>query len=145
MDGAMIPKEYRCEMPSPALSWTAGPSGTMSYAIVFKDVTPAFNNTMHWIIYDIPATATSLPMNVPAGAMVTMPAGAKQGLNYSRQPKWAGPCAPFGMNTYQFTLYAVDVATLPGLAASPMGAEVETALEGSHKLATATLRITSMP
>jgi Raf kinase inhibitor-like YbhB/YbcL family protein len=141
----MIPKEYRCQNPSPPLSWTAGPSGTQSYAIVFKDVTRPQQIVMHWVIYDIPSTVTSLPMNVPSGAMPAMPAGAKQGPNYSSQPRYAGPCAPSGTNTYKFTLYAVDAATLPGVPANATATAIETALEGSHKLATATLGITSMP
>jgi Raf kinase inhibitor-like YbhB/YbcL family protein len=146
-DGDVLPNEYRCDAQSPALSWTAGPSGTMSYAVVLKDVTPnSFSmNYMHWVIYDIPASVTSLPVGVKAGAMVDMPAGAKQGSNYKPVTGFSGPCAPSGTNMYKFTLYAVDVAMLPGLTGTPMDAQVETALEGSHKLATATLNISSMP
>lgn len=140
----MLPKDYRCQKPSPALTWTAGPAGTQSYAIVFKDVTPGFSmNYMHWVIYDVPATVMSLPMGVPAGAMPSEPAGAKQGQNYSKAAQFAGPCG--GNNMYKFTLYALDVATLPDVVANPTGAQVETALEGSHKLASSTLNVTSMP
>jgi Raf kinase inhibitor-like YbhB/YbcL family protein len=145
-DDEMLPKEYRCDAQSPALSWSAGPSGTQSYAIVFKDVTPGFSmNFMHWVIYDIPASVMSLPMGVKAGAAVDTPAGAKQGNNYKPVTGFSGPCATSGTNMYKFTLYALDVATLPGLSGTPMDAQVETALEGAHKLATATLTTSSMP
>lgn len=145
MDGAMIPKEYRCNKPSPPLAWTGGPSGAQSYAIVFKDVTNPQRIVMHWVIYDMPSSAMALPMNVPSGAMITSPVSAKQGPNYSGMPVYAGPCAPSGTNTYKFTLYAIDVASLPGVSASSTATQIETALEGSHKLATTTLNITSSP
>jgi phosphatidylethanolamine-binding protein (PEBP) family uncharacterized protein len=87
----------------------------------------------------------ALPMNVPSGATITSPVSARQGPNYSNMPVYAGPCAPSGTNTYKFTLYAIDVASLPGVAANASATQIETALEGSHKLATTTLQITSTP
>jgi Raf kinase inhibitor-like YbhB/YbcL family protein len=144
-EGELLPADYRCAKPSPALTWTAGPAGTMSYAIVFKDTTAGSvtMNTMHWAIYDIPASVTSLPMGVMTGPTLTDPAGAKQGKNYKGENGFTGPCG--GMNTYKFTLYALKVATLPGLSASSMDAQVETAAEGMSKLASTVLNVHSMP
>jgi Raf kinase inhibitor-like YbhB/YbcL family protein len=143
-EGELLPADYRCAKPSPALTWTAGPAGTMSYAIVLKDTTAGLSmGTMHWTIYDIPASVTSLPMGVMSGATLTDPAGAKQGKNYQSNNAFTGPCG--GMNTYKFTLYALKVATLPGLSASSTGAQVETAAEGMNKLASTALNIHSMP
>jgi phosphatidylethanolamine-binding protein (PEBP) family uncharacterized protein len=116
----------------------------MSYAIVFKDTTAGISmNYMHWTIYDIPASVTSLPMGVMSGPTLTDPAGAKQGKNYQSNNAFTGPCG--GMNTYKFTLYALKVATLPGLSASSTGAQVETAAEGMSKLASTVLNVHSMP
>jgi Raf kinase inhibitor-like YbhB/YbcL family protein len=144
-NGQMIPATYRCEMPSPPLAWTGAPSGTMSYGIIFKDKTPGFSeNYLHWVIYDIPAATMSLPMGVPIGAMPAMPAGAKQAPIWNDTVGYNGPCAPFGMNMYTFTLYAVNAATLPGVSGSSTGEEIETALEANNA-GTATLNITSMP
>jgi Raf kinase inhibitor-like YbhB/YbcL family protein len=144
-EGELLPADYRCAKPSPALTWTPGPAGTMSYAIVFKDTTAGGFSMgyMHWTIYDIPASVTSLPMGVPMGASLSDPAGAKQGQNYQNANAFTGPCG--GMNTYRFTLYALSVATLPGLSASSKGAQVEAAAEGSSKLASTALNIRSMP
>jgi Raf kinase inhibitor-like YbhB/YbcL family protein len=143
-EGELLPADYRCAKPSPALTWTAGPAGTMSYAIVLKDTTAGVSmNYMHWTIYDIPASVTSLPMGVMSGPTLTDPAGAKQGKNYQGNNAFTGPCG--GMNTYKFTLYALKVATLPGLSASSTGAQVETAAEGMNKLASTVLNIHSMP
>jgi Raf kinase inhibitor-like YbhB/YbcL family protein len=146
MEGQLLPGDYRGSKPSPALSWTPGPTGTKSYAIVFKDITPGFSmNFMHWVIYDIPAATTSLPMGVPTEAMLTAPAMAKQPNNYSGAPGYIGPGAPSGTNMYRFTIYALSVDALPGVTARSTGAQIETAAEGASKLATATLNIKSMP
>src|SRR5688500_11113821 len=45
---------------APQLVWSPGPAGTMSYAAVFTDNS---NSLIHWVIYDIPASATGLPEN----------------------------------------------------------------------------------
>ena len=109
----------------------------MSYAIFFKDVTPGggTNGFVHWVIYDIPSTVTMLAEGVPSGYMPATPAGAKQAPNYDVMPQYAGPCFPFPgtVNTYEFALYALDVATLPMLTMSSNGAAVQTQLD-AHKV-----------
>jgi Raf kinase inhibitor-like YbhB/YbcL family protein len=95
---------------SPALTWTAGPTGTMSYAVVLLDTD---NDLNHWAIWDIPASVTSLPAALSEMAMPPMPAGAKQ-RNFQGAGGYFGPC-PSGMeHTYRFTVFALPVATLPG-------------------------------
>ena len=47
------------------------------------DNTTEADPTVHWIVYDIPATATSLPQGVPTDADIANPAGAKNGLEDS--------------------------------------------------------------
>ncbi len=37
---------------SPPLTWTAGPTGTMSYAVVLTDTN---NMAAHWVIWDLPS------------------------------------------------------------------------------------------
>jgi Raf kinase inhibitor-like YbhB/YbcL family protein len=151
-DGGMLPMAHRCVMlggetgPSPALSWTGGPAGTMSYAVTLTDVTPGGSmGYAHWTIYDIPSTAMSLPEGVPEGAMPAMPAGAKQSPNQNAfvgGPGYFGPCG--GENTYEFKLYALDVAMLTGVTASSTAAQVRAQLD-MHDLETATLSVMSAP
>jgi Raf kinase inhibitor-like YbhB/YbcL family protein len=135
MEGQTIPATHTCAgaNTSPPLNWTAGPNGTQSYAIVFTDKS---NNLRHWAIWDIPATTTSLPANLPKMAMLTMPAGAKQvafqGMGY------AGPCPGANEHTYEFALYAVNVLPLPGVTTSSSAMAVETAIL-ARQLAKATL------
>jgi len=149
-DGDMIPAMYRCASlfgdpgPSPPLAWTAGPAGTMSYTLVLKDTSPSTvtgAGFFHWIIADIPAGTMSLPMAVPVGAMPAMPAGAKQVPNGLSNAGYLGPCGSSGTNNYTFTLYAVNMATLPDTSS----ADATEAAAIANNVGTATLAITSMP
>jgi Raf kinase inhibitor-like YbhB/YbcL family protein len=136
MEGGNFPTSATCTggSMSPALNWTTGPAARMSYAIVLTDKS---NMLRHWVIWDIPADTMSLPANLAKTATLTMPAGAKQ---VSIQGNgYAGPCPPAGtMHTYEFALYAVDVAMLPGVTTNSMPMAVETAIL-NHDLAKATL------
>jgi phosphatidylethanolamine-binding protein (PEBP) family uncharacterized protein len=102
---------------SPPLAWTAGPAGTMSYAIVFTDRTINFH---HWILLDIPATTRSLSMAIPMGRMLTMPPeliGARQ-QSWRNSDRYAGPCSR--TNNYEFTVYALPMTSL-GITAPATG------------------------
>ena len=97
---------------SPPLGWSGRPTGTMSYAIIMKDVTVPGT---HWVIYDIPASITSLGPNA-------VPGGAKEGVELTGRHDYTGPFPPLGQtNTYEFTLYAVSVSALPGVPAPAAG------------------------
>ena len=145
VDGMMISADYRCQNPSPPLSWSGGPAGTMSYAITLVDQTPGIaQGYLHWVIYDIPAGTTTLSEGVPIGYMPATPAGAKQAPIWNDTLGYNGPCAPFGTNTYELTLHAIDVATLPGLSMSSSGAEVVAQIE-AHSLQSDVITVTSAP
>jgi Raf kinase inhibitor-like YbhB/YbcL family protein len=146
-DGEQLPNEYRCmgmavPGPSPAFAWSGAPAGTRSWAIVMRDITNASFIINHWFIFDIPAATTSLPKAVPQGAMLTDPAGAKQGPNYNRERGYRGPCG--GDNRYEFTLYALDVETLPGLGATSTAAQINEQIN-MHDLGSANLTVRSKP
>lgn len=139
-EGAALPNEFTCDGAdvSPPLSWTAGPEGTKSYAIVFAD---ASNGLTHAAIYDIPADVTSLPKNVEKKHEPAVPAGAKQPKSFrSTVYGWAGPC-PTGKHTYVFTLYAVSVDALPGTTADTTRTQIEQ-LVAKNDLASTKLTVT---
>jgi Raf kinase inhibitor-like YbhB/YbcL family protein len=147
MAGGMLPAKHRCAGSvggppgaSPPLSWTGAPAGTLSFAVLLRDRT--YMDYEHWTIYDIPASTTSLPEMVPVGATPAAPAGAKQAPNALglTGPGYYGPCG--GMNMYEFTVYALDVATLPmpGMTGDSVQAAVE-----MHDLGKASLLVMSAP
>ena len=80
-----IPKKFTCDGQdiSPALAWTNLPQGTKSLVLIVDDPDapdPA-NPSMtwvHWVLYNIPATAGSLPEGVKEK---DLPKGTLQGLN----------------------------------------------------------------
>ena len=57
---------------SPAMSWSNAPAGTQSFVLNMHDMDVARNKTTddqaHWVVWNIPATATGLPEGVPKGS-----------------------------------------------------------------------------
>jgi Raf kinase inhibitor-like YbhB/YbcL family protein len=150
MDGGTLPAEHRCVSlggetgPSPDFMWSNPPMGTMSFALLLTDNS---NDYAHWTIFDIPAATTSLPEGVMRAAMPSAPAGAKQIDNQDANipgPGYFGPCHPFATNPYEFTLYALDVATLPGVGVDSTRAEVKAAID-MHDIESLSITVMSGP
>ena len=135
--GAAIAAAYTCNGANVSLPlrWTAGPSGSSSYAVVLTDQR---NALLHWIIYDIPAATTALPEDVDHASGPADVPGAHQTTGYDDSTfGYLGPCPP-AQHTYQFAVFALDVATLPGTSATTSRAQAK-ALIDAHDLASATL------
>jgi Raf kinase inhibitor-like YbhB/YbcL family protein len=136
--GGAIPDANTCNgaNTSPDLAWTNPPAGTKSFAVSLVDKSAPFT---HWVIYDIAATATSLPANVDKEYMPTNVTGAKQthsGAN-TQVIGYFGPCPPMPpAHTYQFSVYALDVATLPGVSGQSTASDGLAAI-ATHQIATA--------
>lgn len=136
-DGGMFPDMNTCASTSdssPDLSWTAGPSGTLSYALILLDTS---NSLDHWVIWDIPSTVTSLPAMLDSAAMLAMPAGAKQ--KAIQGNGYFGPCPSGSDHLYKFTVYALPVATLSGATTSAMTSALAMAVMNANPLASASL------
>ena len=138
-DHGAIPARYTCEGDdvSPPLEWGAPPAGTQSLALVVDDPDapdPAAprRTWVHWVVYDLPATAGELSEGAARGGL---PAGARDGKNDWGRRGWGGPCPPIGRHRYFFKLYALDRALERD---SLTKAELEKAIEG-HVLARAEL------
>jgi len=111
-DGADIPAKFTQagDQTSPAISWTNTPAGTVSFLLHMHDVEGVRNRTtddqLHWLVWNIPATATGLPEGIPMGAQLQN--GAYQisasGLMYR------GPGAPAAgpRHHYTFEIFALD-------------------------------------
>jgi Raf kinase inhibitor-like YbhB/YbcL family protein len=113
--GSPIPRDYTPDGRnlSPPLTWRNLPPGTRQLAVVCEDF-GAGNPPpwVHWIVYNIPATASGLPEGLPIYPGAEMPpelAGAVQGANGWGLPLWRGPAPPVGrMHHYNFVVYALD-------------------------------------
>jgi Raf kinase inhibitor-like YbhB/YbcL family protein len=138
--GGEIPVVHTCEGAdtSPALEWSGVPAGTRSLALVVDDPDAPDPKAprmtyVHWVLYNIPPTATRLPEGAARGGL---PPGTREGTNDWKRTGYGGPCPPIGRHRYFHKLYALDV-DLPDLG-TPTKAQLEKAMEG-HVLAKAEL------
>ncbi|HUT66699.1 MAG TPA: YbhB/YbcL family Raf kinase inhibitor-like protein [Spirochaetota bacterium] len=115
--GGMIPVKYTCDGTdvSPPITWTDGPEGTKSYAIICDDPDAPVGTWVHWVIYDIPPDVSSLPEAVPSKKALDN--GADHGTNDFKRYGYGGPCPPGGTHRYFFKVYALDalIGKGPGL------------------------------
>ena len=97
---------------SPALSWSGAPADTKSFAItVYDPDAPTGSGWWHWVVYNIPATTTSLDAGAGDASGSRLPAGAVQGNTDFGAPGYGGPCPPPGSKPhhYHFVVYALKV------------------------------------
>jgi Raf kinase inhibitor-like YbhB/YbcL family protein len=133
---ASIPKVYTCEGKdlSPPLAWSGAPDGTKSFVLIVDDPDAPDPKApkltwVHWVIYNIPATAMSLAEDEKKQGV---PKGTLPGLNDWKKTGYGGPCPPIGRHRYFHKLYALDTV-LPDLK-QPIKAQVLDAMKG-HVLA----------
>ena len=108
-DSATIPAKYTCNGSdvSPPLEWSNVPERTKSFALICDDPDAPRGTWVHWVLYGLPATTTSLPEGVPKDRVVK--GVGLQGKNDFRRVGYGGPCPPPGKpHRYLFKLYALD-------------------------------------
>ncbi len=111
-DGDPIPLKFTQagEQVSPEMKWTNVPKGTVTFLLHMHDPDVARNKTTedqaHWVMWNIPGTATGLPEGVPKGA--DLPDGSHQ--ISASGPVYRGPGAPATgpQHHYTFEIYALD-------------------------------------
>jgi Raf kinase inhibitor-like YbhB/YbcL family protein len=137
-DGGIIPNKYTMAAPapsvavSPKLDWTNVPDGTVSFALILHDPDTSLRKTseevLHWMIFNIPGTATGLPEGV--GDQATLPDGSIQALNLMKKVGYmgmgAGAAGPY--HHYTFELFALDTKLTLGPDATR--ADVTKAMDG---------------
>ncbi|NLP64783.1 YbhB/YbcL family Raf kinase inhibitor-like protein [Paraburkholderia sacchari] len=131
-EGGEIPRRYTCKGAdvSPPLVWSGVPANAKSLVLIVDDPDapdPAAPRTtwVHWVLYNIPATAPGVQEGVPPGVL---PAGTLEGTNDFHRTTYGGPCPPAGRHRYFHKLYALDTV-LPDLH-KPTKAALEKAMEG---------------
>jgi Raf kinase inhibitor-like YbhB/YbcL family protein len=139
-DVSTYPDKYSCvpgmvsgppdasKMTSPPLSWVNPPAGTKSFVLLLHDpdahARKSFDDITHWMIFNIPGDATSLPEGVKADSTVGV-----QAANVTGQPVFFGPCAPPGpVHHYTFELFALD--TMLDLQKGASRDDVQKAMDG---------------
>ncbi len=126
-----IPSEHTSDGAdtSPPLEWSGAPEGTKSFALIVDDPDAPDPKApkmtwVHWVLYDLPASATKLE-----AAVKTLPRGTLEGTNDWKRTGWGGPSPPIGRHRYFFKLYALSTV-LPDLK-KPSKATVEKAMAGN--------------
>ena len=131
-DGGPIPVKFTQagEQVSPELKWSNMPAGTQSFVVNMLDpdvsIQRGTETQPHWIVWNIPGSATGLPEGVKPGG--DLPDGSHQISASGLQYRGPGAAANGPLHHYTFEVYALDVAKLD-VAASTATPAVNAALE----------------
>lgn len=118
-DGGIIPVRFSQAAPgaapgegtSPALTWTNTPEGTQSFLLHMHDIDFTRNKTtddqVHWLVWNIPATAKGLPEGLPRGSK--LPDGSYQISVTGPVYRGPGAAANGPLHHYMFEIYALDI------------------------------------
>ena len=131
-DGAQIPPRHTQagDQVSPEFKWANVPAGTRSFVFNMLDPDVAIQRGTeaqpHWIVWNIPATATGLPEGVKPG--VDLPDGSHQISASGPQYRGPGAAATGPLHHYTFEVYALDTPldVSPSTATPPVTAALET-------------------
>jgi phosphatidylethanolamine-binding protein (PEBP) family uncharacterized protein len=100
----LYPKLYTCDSigVSPGLQWSNAPSTTTNYAITMYTIPPTGEKHVYIVLYNIPATATSIPDNSKSIGIF--------GINtVNGKTTYTPPCSQgAGAKIYVLTLYALN-------------------------------------
>ncbi len=119
-----LPAEYTCDGPAstPALSWSAGPTGTTEYALLMTTLPGDGSTKYNWVLYGIPATKTSLAKDSYGVGMLGV---GSDGPNANYQ----APCSQgLGEKAYTFTVYALSAAPTLSSSTAVSGAALAAAM-----------------
>ncbi len=125
---------------SPAISWANPPAGTQSFVLNMRDMEVARNRTTddqaHWVVWNIPVTATGLPEGVPKGSQLSDGSYQISATGPVYRGPGAGAAGP--RHHYMFELFALDIKldVQPTADAFETRANVMKAMQG-HVLAKA--------
>jgi Raf kinase inhibitor-like YbhB/YbcL family protein len=116
-DSGLIPAQFTQNAAtapiSPPLEWTNVPANTVSFALIMHDPEGApkhrSEDNLHWMAFNIPGTARSLPAAIPA--LAVLPDGTVQTKNIHGTVGYLGPGAGAAgpLHHYTWELYALDI------------------------------------
>jgi len=137
-DLQLLPAKYGCAATppnvSPPLAWSNAPAATQSFALMVQDLEPrparGVQPFPHWWIWNLPATATSLPEGVATSG--DLPDGSRQSPSQLNGATitYRSPCPPAPqVHHYAFDLFALD-AKLDTLASGASRDDLNKAMDG---------------
>jgi phosphatidylethanolamine-binding protein (PEBP) family uncharacterized protein len=134
--GTNLPTEFSGDGAgvSPPLEWRGAPAGTKSYAVVMHHVPGPGDVKWYWVLYDLPASAQSLPKD--ARGVGTLGTNSVNGRPAYAPPHSKGP----GAKTYVLTVYALSAP--PTWAVPPARVDRETLLAAIRDKTLATAELT---
>jgi Raf kinase inhibitor-like YbhB/YbcL family protein len=101
---SLLPIEYTCDGVSATLplNWSGAPEGVVSFAVIMHHVASPTDVHWYWVLYNIPASVTSLPKNVSGTGI--------HGTNsVNDKTEYAPPCSQGpGIKAYTYTVYALS-------------------------------------
>ena len=141
-DGGPIPVRFSQAAPgvapgegtSPAINWANPPAGTQSFVLNMRDMDVSRNKTTddqaHWVVWNIPGTATGLPEGVAKGPQ--LPDGSYQISATGQMYRGPGAPATGPQHHYMFELFALDtkLTVEPSADAFETRAKVMQAIQG---------------
>ncbi|MDA8419230.1 MAG: YbhB/YbcL family Raf kinase inhibitor-like protein [Desulfobacteraceae bacterium] len=95
---------------SPELDWSQAPTGAKSFAVTGYDPDAPGQGWWHWLVWNIPASASGLKTGAGGQGANLLPPGSVQGRNDFGDMGYGGACPPLGdkPHRYVFTVYALD-------------------------------------
>ena len=84
--GGLIPAKYTCDGQdiSPPLSWSDAPTGTQSLALISDDPDAPVGTWVHWVIWNIPASARPRRESAKEGVAIERGEAGDHGLPADR-------------------------------------------------------------
>lgn len=88
---------------SPPLEWTGAPDGTRGFAVICHDpdaplITPGTYGFVHWVLYNLPASTTSLAEGADAGT---------NGQTDFGKSAYGGPMPPEGHGVHHYFIWVL--------------------------------------
>jgi len=119
--GKLIPKKYSCDGQdiNPPLTIEGIPKEAKTLVLAVDDPNAPSGTFDHWIVWNIPASASKIGENTVPGT---------EGMNGARQQGYMGPCPPWGTHRYFFKVYALDTELSLGI--NSRKKDVEKAIQG---------------
>ncbi len=98
-----IPQEYTCDGKdvNPGLVIKNVPKNAKSLALIVDDPDAPVGTWVHWLLWNMSPDMHTIKQG-------SVPEPAVQGINSFKKHEYGGPCPPWGIHRYFFTLYALD-------------------------------------